>query len=63
MRTVNVVTNALTVLVVDDHPVVRRGLRAVLEDETWVDAVVEADTLAEAERQAVDHPGRSCRAG
>lgn len=37
-------------LIVDDHPVVRRGLRRVLELE-WDDAhVIEADTLAQALR-------------
>ena len=41
------------VLLVDDHPIIRRGLRAMLEEETWVGAVVEAATAAEAVRQAV----------
>jgi len=41
------------VLVVDDHPVVRRGLRAMLEAEAWVSSVTEAATAAEALRQAV----------
>lgn len=41
------------VLVVDDHPVVRRGLRTMLEGEPWVAAVVEAATVAEAIRAAV----------
>ncbi len=36
------------VLIVDDHPVVRRGLRTMLEAEQWVDDVVEAATVAEA---------------
>ncbi|MFJ6199274.1 response regulator [Micromonospora sp. NPDC092111] len=36
------------VLIVDDHPVVRRGLRMMLEGESWVDDVVEAATCAEA---------------
>ena len=35
-------------LVVDDHPIVRRGLRTMLEAEAWVDEVIEAATLAEA---------------
>jgi DNA-binding NarL/FixJ family response regulator len=41
------------VLIVDDHPVVRRGLRAMLESEAWVDKVVEAATVAEALRAVV----------
>jgi DNA-binding NarL/FixJ family response regulator len=36
------------VLIVDDHPVVRRGLRTMLESETWVGEVFEAATVAEA---------------
>jgi DNA-binding NarL/FixJ family response regulator len=41
------------VLIVDDHPVVRRGLRAMLEGERWVKDVVEAATVDEAVREAV----------
>jgi two-component system, NarL family, nitrate/nitrite response regulator NarL len=41
------------VLVVDDHPVFRRGLAGLLAKETWVTAVLEAGTLDEAVRQAV----------
>jgi two-component system nitrate/nitrite response regulator NarL len=41
------------VLIVDDHPVVRRGLRAMLEDEEWVESVAEAATVDEAIRAAV----------
>lgn len=41
------------VLIVDDHPVVRRGLRTMLEDEPWVERVVEAATCAEAVSLAV----------
>lgn len=41
------------VLIVDDHPVVRRGLRTMLEGEPWVEEVVEAATATEAVRQAV----------
>jgi two-component system, NarL family, nitrate/nitrite response regulator NarL len=40
------------VLIVDDHPVVRRGLRTMLEAEQWVDDVVEAATVAEAVKEA-----------
>lgn len=41
------------VLIVDDHPVVRRGLRAMLEGEPWVEEVLEAATVVEAVRVAV----------
>ncbi|GAA2697736.1 response regulator transcription factor [Actinoplanes palleronii] len=44
------------VLVVDDHPVVRRGLRAMLESESWVATVTEAATAAEAVRAATVGP-------
>ncbi|MEU1755303.1 response regulator transcription factor [Micromonospora matsumotoense] len=43
-------------LVVDDHPVVRRGLRTMLEGETWVDGVLEAATCAEAIGIALTEP-------
>jgi two-component system, NarL family, nitrate/nitrite response regulator NarL len=36
------------VLIVDDHPVVRRGLRTMLDGEPWVAHVLEAATCAEA---------------
>ena len=39
------------VLIVDDHPVVRRGLRAMLEIETWVSDVYEAATVVDAVRE------------
>ena len=42
------------VLVVDDHPVFRRGLCAVLAGETWVRDVVEADCVRDAVRSAAD---------
>jgi DNA-binding NarL/FixJ family response regulator len=41
-------TRPLRVLVVDDHPVVRRGLLAMLENEPWVATVTEAATAKEA---------------
>ena len=43
----------LRVLIVDDHPVVRRGLRAMLETEPWVREVREAATVADAIREAL----------
>lgn len=42
-----------TVMVVDDHPVFRRGLRGLLEDAPWVGRVVEAGSAEEAVRTAV----------
>lgn len=44
------------VLVVDDHPVVRRGLAALLAAESWVERVLEADSVAVAEELAAQHP-------
>lgn len=41
------------VLIVDDHPVFRRGLVALLSGEPWVAAVLEASTVADAVREAV----------
>jgi DNA-binding NarL/FixJ family response regulator len=41
------------ILIVDDHPVVRRGLRSMLEAEAWVAEVLEAETVADAVREAV----------
>jgi DNA-binding NarL/FixJ family response regulator len=43
----------MRVLVVDDHPVVRRGLRTMLDGEPWVCEVLEAATVAEAVRTVV----------
>jgi two-component system nitrate/nitrite response regulator NarL len=51
---VRVLADAMTVLVVDDHPIVRRGMRTLLETESWVGAVHEAATAAEALRVAVE---------
>jgi len=47
------VKKRLRVLIVDDHPIVRRGLRAMLEGEPWVEQVAEAATVAEAIKEAV----------
>jgi two-component system nitrate/nitrite response regulator NarL len=41
------------VLIVDDHPVLRRGLRTMLEDEPWVEEVYEAATVADALKETV----------
>jgi DNA-binding NarL/FixJ family response regulator len=45
--------NDQRVLIADDHPVSRRGLRAMLETEPWVAEILEADTEQEAIRAAV----------
>ncbi|HYN94188.1 MAG TPA: response regulator transcription factor [Pilimelia sp.] len=46
------------VLVVDDHPVVRRGMAALLTAESWVGEVHEAGTVEEARRSLTVHaPG------
>lgn len=42
-----------TVLVVDDHPVVRQGLAALLESADWVATIHEAATLAAAREQCL----------
>jgi two-component system nitrate/nitrite response regulator NarL len=41
------------VLIVDDHPIMLRGLRTMLEGEAWVEAVFEARTVADAVKEAV----------
>ncbi len=54
LRSCTVTTaDAARVLVVDDHPVFRRGLLTLLADEPWVAAVAEAATVEEAIRTAV----------
>jgi two-component system, NarL family, nitrate/nitrite response regulator NarL len=46
------------VLVVDDHPVVRQGMAAMLAAEGWSGPVLEAGTVAEARRLAtLERPG------
>lgn len=46
-----------TILIVDDHPVLRHGLAALLQAEPWVGRLVEAATVAEAaERAVTEHP-------
>jgi two-component system nitrate/nitrite response regulator NarL len=47
------VDEPIRVLIVDDHPVVRRGLRVMLEGESWVSEVSEAASVEEAVREAV----------
>jgi two-component system nitrate/nitrite response regulator NarL len=44
---------SVKVLVVDDHPVLRHGLSALLRMEPWAAAIIEAGTVAEAVRLAV----------
>jgi DNA-binding NarL/FixJ family response regulator len=46
--------NTLRLLLVDDHQVVRLGLRAVLESEPDIEVVAEAATAAQAVQQAGD---------
>jgi len=41
------------VLIVDDHPIVRRGLRALLDGQSWVADIAEAQTAGEAVRIAL----------
>ncbi len=40
-----------TVLLVDDHPLLRRGLAALLSLESWVEQVVEAGSVADGARE------------
>ena len=48
-------TSAVRVLVVDDHPVVRGGLMALLRTIDGIDAVGEASDRAEAVTEAARH--------
>ena len=43
----------LRVLIVDDHPIMLRGLRTMLDGEAWVEDVFEARTVADAVKEAV----------
>ena len=45
-------TNKIRLMVVDDHEVVRTGLRAILEPEDDIEVVAEAPSAVEAARQA-----------
>lgn len=47
-------TRRFSVLIVDDHPVVRGGLRALLAGQPWVSAIAEAGSMAEARRLATE---------
>lgn len=47
--------SAVRVLIADDHPVVRDGLRALLDSMPGYDVVAEAGTGADAVREAVVH--------
>jgi len=47
-------TERFSILIVDDHPVVRGGLRALLAGEPWVSAISEAGSMAEARRLATE---------
>ena len=42
-----------TILIVDDHPVLRHGLAALLQAEDWVGRIVEGSTVAEGAELAV----------
>jgi two-component system nitrate/nitrite response regulator NarL len=45
--------NTTTILIVDDHPMMRTALRIALEDEADLTVVGEAGTVAEGRRQAI----------
>ena len=45
----------VTIVLADDHPVVRSGLRMLLEAEDDMDVVAEADDAAEARRYVLGH--------
>lgn len=49
-------TAKLAILIVDDHPVIRRGLREILDEEPDLEVVMEASTAAEAVTAVQRHP-------
>ena len=48
-------TETIRIIIVDDHAVVRRGTRQVLESEDDLEVVAEAGTLADARRYVLGH--------
>lgn len=48
-------TSPITVVIADDHAVVRRGLRQVLDSEKGLEVVAEASTLTDARRYLLGH--------
>jgi DNA-binding NarL/FixJ family response regulator len=53
-------TNTIKILLVDDHPLVRDGLRARLEAMPQFEVVAEAGGAAEALEQAAPHRSTWC---
>jgi two-component system, NarL family, response regulator NreC len=49
---------AIRIVLADDHPVVRRGLRMLLDDEADFEVVAEAGTVDEARRYVLGHHPR-----